>query len=103
MLAGDIAVDLQGRRAARPPSPPPPSAPTALAAHIASQYAKVKNDRVDAQMLAKLLAARMLPGTWVCDEVQSYLREVDFLTGKLASVDRQIARYAQGSSKGIGC
>jgi hypothetical protein len=34
----------------------------------AMTHAKVKNDRVDAQLLAKLLAAGMLPGTWVCDE-----------------------------------
>ncbi len=121
-------------------------------------HAKVKNDRVDAQMLAKLLAAGMLPGTWVCDEqtrvlrrriarrsqlvrsrtrarnqihaiairnlkgrapasdtfgkkgrawlaelelpaderemVNSCLREADFLSGEIARVDRQIARYA---------
>ncbi len=37
-------------------------------------HAKVKNDRVDAQMLAKLLAAGMLPGTWVCDEQTRVLR-----------------------------
>jgi hypothetical protein len=34
----------------------------------AMTHAKVKNDRVDARMLAKLLAAGMLPGTWLCDE-----------------------------------
>src|SRR4051794_14230482 len=34
----------------------------------AMTHAKVKNDRVDACMLAKLLAAGMLPGTWLCDE-----------------------------------
>jgi transposase len=123
-------------------------------------HAKVKNDRVDAQMLAKLLAAGMLPGTWVCDEetrilrrriarrsqlvrgrtrarnqihaiairnlcgrapasdtfgkkgrawlatlelpaderemVNSCLREADFLTGELARIDGEIARYALG-------
>jgi transposase len=40
----------------------------------AMTHAKVKNDRVDAQMLAKLLAAGMLPGTWVCDEQTRILR-----------------------------
>jgi hypothetical protein len=34
----------------------------------AMTHPKVKNDRVDEQLLAKLLAAGMLPGTWVCDE-----------------------------------
>ena len=33
-----------------------------------------QNDRVDAQLIAKLLAAGMLPGTWVCDEQTSILR-----------------------------
>jgi transposase len=33
-----------------------------------------QNDRVDAQLLAKLLAAGMLPGTWVCDEQTTVLR-----------------------------
>jgi transposase len=129
----------------------------------AMTHAKVKNDRVDAQLLAKLLAAGMLPGTWVCDEqtrvlrrrlarrsqlvrgrtrarnqihavvirnlggrapgsdtfgtkgrawlaalelpaderemVQSCLREADFLTGELARVDREIARYALGCAE----
>jgi transposase len=37
-------------------------------------HAKVKNDRLDAQLLAKLLAAAMLPGTWVCDEQTRILR-----------------------------
>jgi transposase len=45
-------------------------------------HAKVKNDRVDAQLLAKLLAAGMLAGTWVCDEQTRILR-------------RQIARRSQ--------
>jgi transposase len=45
-------------------------------------HAKVKNDRLDAQLLAKLLAAGMLPGTWVCDEPTRALR-------------RQIARRSQ--------
>jgi transposase len=40
----------------------------------AMTHAKVKNDRVDAQLLAKLLAAGMLPGTWVCDEQTRVLR-----------------------------
>ncbi len=40
----------------------------------AMTHAKVKNDRVDARMLAKLLAAGMLPGTWVCDEPTRVLR-----------------------------
>jgi transposase len=40
----------------------------------AMTHAKVKNDRVDAQMLAKLLAAGVLPGTWVCDEQTRVLR-----------------------------
>jgi transposase len=126
----------------------------------AMTHAKVKNDRVDARMLAKLLAAGMLPGTWVCDEhtrvlrrrlarraqlvrgrtrarnqihavvirnlggraptcdtfakqgrawlatlqlpaderamVESCLREADFLTGEIARIDREIARYALG-------
>ena len=48
----------------------------------AMTHAKVKNDRVDAQLLAKLLAAGMLPGTWVCDEQTRILR-------------RQIARRSQ--------
>jgi transposase len=129
----------------------------------AMTHAKVKNDRVDAQLLAKLLAAGMLPRTWVCDEqtrvlrrrlarrsqlvrgrtrarnqihavvirnlggrapgsdtfgtkgrawlaalelpaderemVQSCLREADFLTGELARVDREIARYALGCAE----
>ena len=34
----------------------------------AMTHAKVKNDRVDARMIAKLLAAGMLPGVWICDE-----------------------------------
>jgi transposase len=45
-------------------------------------HAKVKNDRVDARMIAKLLAAGMLPGVWVCDEPTRVLR-------------RQIARRSQ--------
>jgi transposase len=45
-------------------------------------HAKVKNDRVDARMIAKLLAAGMLPGVWVCDEATRVLR-------------RQIARRTQ--------
>jgi transposase len=129
----------------------------------AMTHAKVKNDRVDAQLLAKLLAAGMLPGTWVCDEqtrvlrcrlarrsqlvrgrtrarnqvhaivirnlrgrapasdtfgkkgrawlatlelpaderemVDSCLREADFLTGEIARVDREIARYALGCAQ----
>jgi transposase len=129
----------------------------------AMTHAKVKNDRVDAQLLAKLLAAGMLPGTWVCDKqtrvlrrrlarrsqlvrgrtrarnqvhavvirnlggrapgsntfgkqgrawlatlklpaderemVQSCLREADFLTGELARVDCEIARYALGCAQ----
>jgi transposase len=40
----------------------------------AMTHAKVKNDRLDAQLLAKLLAAAMLPGTWVCDEQTRILR-----------------------------
>ena len=40
----------------------------------AMTHAKVKNDRFDARMLAKLLAAGMLPGTWVCDEPTRVLR-----------------------------
>jgi transposase len=129
----------------------------------AMTHAKVKNDRVDARMLAKLLAAGMLPGTWVCDEqtrvlrrrlarrsqlvrgrtrarnqvhaivirnlggrppasdtfgktgrawlqtlelpsderemVDSCLREGDFLTGEIARIDREIARYALGCAE----
>ena len=48
----------------------------------AMTHAKVKNDRVDARMIAKLLAAGMLPGVWVCDEPTRVLR-------------RQIARRTQ--------
>ena len=48
----------------------------------AMTHAKVKNDRVDARMIAKLLAAGMLPGVWVCDEATRILR-------------RQIARRTQ--------
>jgi transposase len=48
----------------------------------AMTHAKVKNDRVDARMIAKLLAARMLPGVWICDEATRVLR-------------RQIARRTQ--------
>ncbi len=40
----------------------------------AMTHAKVKNDRVDARMLAQLLAAGMLPGTWLCDEPTRILR-----------------------------
>ena len=40
----------------------------------AMTHAKVKNDRLDTQLLAKLLAAGMLPGTWVCDEQTRILR-----------------------------
>lgn len=40
----------------------------------AMTHAKVKNDRIDARLLAKLLAAGMLPGTWVCDEQTRALR-----------------------------
>jgi transposase len=40
----------------------------------AMTHAKVKNDRVDARMIAKLLAAGMLPGVWVCDEQTRVLR-----------------------------
>jgi transposase len=40
----------------------------------AMTHAKVKNDRFDAQLLAKLLAAGMLPGTWICDEQTRILR-----------------------------
>jgi transposase len=40
----------------------------------AMTHAKVKSDRFDAQLLAKLLAAGMLPGTWVCDEQSRMLR-----------------------------
>lgn len=40
----------------------------------AMTHAKVKNDRIDAQLIAKLLAAGMLPGTWVCDEPTRILR-----------------------------
>jgi transposase len=129
----------------------------------AMTHAKVKNDRVDAQMLAKLLAAGMLPGTWVCDEqtrilrrriarrsqlvrgrtrarnqihavvirnlggrapasdtfgkkgrawlatlqlpvderamVDSCMREADFLSGEIARIDGEIARYALGSAE----
>ena len=48
----------------------------------AMTHAKVKNDRVDARMIAKLLAAGMLPGVWICDEATRVLR-------------RQIARRTQ--------
>ncbi len=129
----------------------------------AMTHAKVKNDRVDACMLAKLLAAGMLPGTWLCDEptrvlrrrvsrrnqlvrgrtrarnqihavlirnlrgrgprsdtfskkgrewlaglelptderetLEGCLREADFLSGEVAVVDREIARYAVGSAE----
>jgi transposase len=129
----------------------------------AMTHAKVKNDRVDAQLLAKLLAAGMLPGTWVCDEqtrvlrrriarrsqlvrgrtrarnqihavairnlagrapasdtfgkkgrawlatlqlpideramVDSCLREADFLTGEIARIDAEIARYVLGCAE----
>ena len=40
----------------------------------AMTHAKVKNDRIDARMIAKLLAAGMLPGTWICDEQTRILR-----------------------------
>jgi transposase len=40
----------------------------------AMTHAKVKNDRFDARLLAKLLAAGMLPGVWVCDEQTRALR-----------------------------
>jgi transposase len=40
----------------------------------AMTHAKVKNDRVDARMIAKLLAAGMLPGVWICDEATRVLR-----------------------------
>jgi hypothetical protein len=45
-------------------------------------HAKVKNGRVDARMIAKLLAAGMLPGIWICDEATRVL-------------GRQIARRTQ--------
>jgi hypothetical protein len=48
----------------------------------AMTHAKVKNDRVDARMIAKLLAAGMLPGVWICDEAMRVLR-------------RQLARRTQ--------
>ena len=37
-------------------------------------HSKVKNDHIDAQLIAKLLAAGMLPGTSVCDEPTRILR-----------------------------
>jgi transposase len=37
-------------------------------------HAKVKNDRIDARLIAKLLAAGMLPGIWICDEPTRVLR-----------------------------
>jgi hypothetical protein len=40
----------------------------------AMTHAKVNNDRVDARMIAKLLAAGMLPGVWICDEATRVLR-----------------------------
>jgi transposase len=40
----------------------------------AMTHAKVKNDRIDARMIAKLLAAGMLPGVWICDEQTRVLR-----------------------------
>jgi transposase len=40
----------------------------------AMTHAKVKNDRVDARMIAKLLAAGMLPGVWICDEAMALPR-----------------------------
>jgi transposase len=40
----------------------------------AMTHAKVKNDRIDARLIAKLLAGGMLPGTWVCDEPTRVLR-----------------------------
>jgi transposase len=40
----------------------------------AMTHGKVKNDRVDARMIAKLLAADMLPGVWICDEATRVLR-----------------------------
>jgi hypothetical protein len=40
----------------------------------AMTHAKGKNDRVEARMIAKLLAAGMLPGVWICDEATRVLR-----------------------------
>jgi transposase len=40
----------------------------------AMTHAKVKNDRLDARMIAKLHAAGMLPGVWICDEQTRVLR-----------------------------
>jgi transposase len=37
----------------------------------AMTHAKVKNDRLDARLIAKLLAAGMLPGVWVSDAAPS--------------------------------
>jgi hypothetical protein len=50
-------------------------------------HAKVKNERLDAQLLAKLLAAAMLPGMWVCDEQTRILR-------------RQVTRRSQYGPRG---
>jgi transposase len=38
-------------------------------------YAKVKTDKVDADMLAKLLAADMIPPVWAADEYTRMLRQ----------------------------
>jgi len=51
--------------------------------------AKVKNDRVDAKMLAELLAADLLPRVWVPDEPTRLLRR---LTSRRAQLVRHSSR-----------
>ena len=48
----------------------------------AMTHAKVKSDRIDAQLIVRLLAGGMLPGVWICHEATRVLR-------------RQVARRTQ--------
>lgn len=57
--------------------------PHVAAVHVADTrnlhaitHAKVKNDRVDARRLAKLLASGMLPGTWLANEPTRVMRRL---------------------------
>ena len=52
-------------------------------------HAKVKNDRVDARTLAKLLAADLLPEVWIADEPTRALRR---LTSRRTQLVRQRTR-----------
>jgi transposase len=52
-------------------------------------HAKVKNDRLDARMLAKLLASGMLPETWMPDEETRALRR---LVSRRTQLSRQRTR-----------